>query len=88
LAPFFLIINKIKRLAFLFLSNPYLLTLDISLRLAHNAAHGGVMAETCALSDNKLRGLKPGDKPYQIYDGDGLYVEIGAKKLSCRLFLP
>jgi hypothetical protein len=34
------------------------------------------MAKTCALSDVKLRGLKPRDKPYQVFDGGGLYVEV------------
>jgi hypothetical protein len=33
------------------------------------------MAKTCALSGAKPRGVKPREKPCQIYGGDGLYVE-------------
>jgi hypothetical protein len=34
------------------------------------------MPKTCALSDAKLRGLKPREKPYQVFNGKGLYIEV------------
>jgi integrase len=34
------------------------------------------MTKPCVLSDAKLRALKPRDKPYQVFDGNGLYLEV------------
>jgi integrase len=34
------------------------------------------MTGTCAISDAKLRSLKPKEKPYQVFDGDGLYIQV------------
>jgi hypothetical protein len=34
------------------------------------------MVKTCALSDAKPHGLKPREKSYQVFDGDGLYIEV------------
>ncbi|MDR0549951.1 MAG: Arm DNA-binding domain-containing protein [Deltaproteobacteria bacterium] len=34
------------------------------------------MGKKCSITDAKLRSLKPKEKPYQIYDGDGLYIEV------------
>jgi hypothetical protein len=35
------------------------------------------MAKICAFTDAKPRGLKPSEKTYQIYSGDGLYLQSG-----------
>jgi integrase len=36
------------------------------------------MLKICALSDAKIRGLKPREKPYQVFDGEGLYLEVAS----------
>jgi integrase len=35
-----------------------------------------MMAKTCPLSDTQVRSLKPAVKPYRVFDGDGLYIEV------------
>ncbi|OIR06106.1 putative prophage CPS-53 integrase [mine drainage metagenome] len=53
-------------------------------------AHVTNMTVTNKLTDSKLRGLKPREKPYKVSDGGGMYVEVrpnGSKwwRLAYRL---
>jgi hypothetical protein len=44
--------------------------------VAHNLAQENYMTKVCALTDSKIKSLKPKEKPYQVFDGLGLYIEV------------